>query len=157
MFWKFGSGLRGLAAAAAKTGMNNYPGLDNKPHARQTGRDAEHGASKRICMIAYTHYSYDPRVRRAAEAFASRGDAVDFISLSEGSTSQEETINCVRLTPLRLVKYQGSNIREYIFGYIRFLAAASWTLTRRHLQNRYDVIYIHTMPDFMVFASLPAK
>ena len=139
--------------------MNNYPGLDNKPqtNAEQTGRDVEHAARKRICMIAYTNYSYDPRVRRAAEAFASRGDTVDLISLSEGSTSQEETINRVRLSPLRLVKYQGSNVLKYIFGYIRFLAAASWTLTRRHLQNRYDVIYIHSMPDFMVFASLPAK
>jgi glycosyltransferase involved in cell wall biosynthesis len=139
--------------------MKDCLGLSNRQRANavQSGRDAEHSASKRICMIAYAHYRYDPRIRRAAEAFASRGDTVDFISLSEGSTSEEETINRVRITPLRLVKYRGRNVGEYVFGYLRFLAVASWTLTRRHLHNRYDVIYIHTMPDFMVFASLPAK
>jgi hypothetical protein len=31
----------------------------------------------RICMIAYTFYHSDPRVRREAEALASRGDSVD--------------------------------------------------------------------------------
>src|ERR1035441_8147370 len=109
MFWRFGSALRAAAVADVKTSMKTYPGLNNKPqaNAEQTGRDAKHGASKRICMIAYTYYSYDARVRRAAEAFASRGDTVDFISLSEGSTSQEQTINRVRITPLRLLRYKG--------------------------------------------------
>jgi glycosyltransferase involved in cell wall biosynthesis len=123
----------------------------------QTDRDKGHSAGKRICMIAYTKYHYDPRPRRAAEAFASRGDTVDFISLAEDSTSVEETISRVRITPLRLGKYRGSNVGNYVFSYLRFLAAASWTLTKRYVQNRYDVVYVHTMPDFMVFASLPAK
>ena len=136
--------------------MKDSPALNDKEraNAEQTDRNS---AGKRICMIAYTHYRYDPRVQRAAEAFASRGDKVDFISLSEDSTSAEETINRVRITPLRLGKYRGSSVGNYVFGYIRFLAAASWTVMRRHLQNRYEVVYIHTMPDFMVFASLPAK
>jgi len=119
--------------------------------------DESHRASRRICMIAYTNYSHDTRVRRAAEAFASRGDTVDFISLAEGSTNEEETINGVKITPLQLVRYRGSNHREYVLGYMRFLAAASWIITKRHLRNRYDLIYVNTMPDFMVFAALPAK
>jgi len=141
------------------TSMKDSPKLRvrERADAEQTDRNTKHSAGKRICMIAYTHYRYDQRVRRAAEAFASRGDTVDIISLSEDLTSAEETINRVRITPLRLGKYQGSNVGNYVSGYIRFLAAAAWTVTRRHLPNRYDVIYIHTMPDFMVFASLPAK
>ena len=148
-----------VTAVDAKTNMKCSPGLDDREPAdpERTDRDTGHSVGKRICMIAYTHYRYDPRVRRAAEAFASRGDTVDFISLSEDSTSDEETINRVRITPLGLGKYRGSNVGNYVFGYIRFLLAASWTVMRRHLQNRYDVIYVHTMPDFMVFASLPAK
>jgi len=41
-----------------------------------------------ICMIAYTFYASDPRVRREAEALVARGDTVDFICLKEENSEQ---------------------------------------------------------------------
>ena len=35
----------------------------------------------RICMLAYTYYETDNRVRRYAEALAKRGDSVDVFCL----------------------------------------------------------------------------
>ena len=35
----------------------------------------------KCCMLAYTHYERDNRVRRYAETLARRGDQVDVISL----------------------------------------------------------------------------
>jgi hypothetical protein len=43
------------------------------------------GASEmaRICMVAYTYYPTDTRVRREAEALVDRGDSVEIISLGQ--------------------------------------------------------------------------
>src|SRR3984893_10803709 len=41
---------------------------------------------KKICMLAYTLYESDNRVRRYAEALARRGDQVDVIALRGGQT-----------------------------------------------------------------------
>src|SRR3984957_5476842 len=43
---------------------------------------------KKICMVAYTAYEYDNRVRRYAETLVKRGDQVDVIALS-GSQFRE--------------------------------------------------------------------
>ena len=36
----------------------------------------------KICMLAYTFYETDNRVRRYAEALSGRGDSVEVISLA---------------------------------------------------------------------------
>ena len=33
---------------------------------------------KKICMVAYTYYLSDPRIRREAEDLAERGSGIDF-------------------------------------------------------------------------------
>ena len=55
----------------------------------------------RICMIAYTFYSRDPRVRREAEALAGRGDSVDFICLKEAGKTGRETMTASTCTRSR--------------------------------------------------------
>jgi hypothetical protein len=41
----------------------------------------------------------------------------------------------------------------YAWRLMCFLVRSSRALTRLHKQNRYDVIHIHNMPDFLVFAA----
>ncbi len=36
---------------------------------------------------------------------------------------------------------------------LKFWFSASLLLTRRHLRRRYDLIHVHNMPDFLVFAA----
>lgn len=112
---------------------------------------------KRICSIAYTEYSCDQRVTREAEALAGRGDTVHFIGLSEGLGKAEESKNGVRITRIRLGRYRGKNPFKYVLSYVCFFIAASAIMLARHLKQGYDVIHVHTMPDFMVFVALPAK
>jgi len=45
---------------------------------------------KKICMVAYTGYKADNRVRRYAETLAKRGDLVDVIALSGTDSGQPE-------------------------------------------------------------------
>ncbi len=51
----------------------------------------------KVCMLAYTHYERDNRVRRYAETLVRRGDAVDVISLRWGDQRDYDRINGVRV------------------------------------------------------------
>ena len=52
---------------------------------------------KKVCMIAYTYYLSDPRVRREAEALTVRGDRVDFICLRKEGEKSFDKVNKVNL------------------------------------------------------------
>ncbi len=107
----------------------------------------------RICMVAYTNYQYDPRPRREAEALVARGDTVDFISLSADSSEQEREFNGVRLHELAVNRYRGESSGSYLRTYLTFFLKAARKITALHLRNRFDIIQVHTMPDFMVFTA----
>jgi len=111
----------------------------------------------KICMIAYTFYQSDPRVRREAEALVSRGDSVDFICVRDPKHPAADGLMGVRLLPLSVGRYQGSSTFRYLLIYLSFLVRSAFLVTRLHLRHRYDVIHIHTMPDFLVFAALIPK
>lgn len=108
-------------------------------------------------MIAYTFYASDPRVRREAESLASRGDQVDFICLREPGDSMQLDFGGVKLHPLSTSRYQGTNALRYIGIYLSFFILSSLLVTRLYFRNRYEIIQVHTMPDFLVFAAAIPK
>jgi glycosyltransferase involved in cell wall biosynthesis len=112
---------------------------------------------KRVCMVAYTHYRSDARPRREAETLAARGDEVDFVSLGEGPARQEDVVESVRVIELPARRYRGSSALSYVRSYGRFFAQALAVVSARHARRRYDVVHVHTMPDFMVFTAAAAK
>src|SRR2546430_16198061 len=107
----------------------------------------------RICMIAYTFYTTDPRVRREAEALVARGDSVDFICLNEPGDFLRRENNGVRLHPISTARYQGQSTLAYMGGYLSFFVQASILVSVLFAKNRYDVIQVHTMTDFMEFSA----
>lgn len=109
---------------------------------------------KKICMVAYTNYLSDARPRREAETLARRGDQVDFISLAEPNRPQEETVEGVRIFRVRDARYRGSSSISYVASYFIFLLLASFKVARLHRREHYDIVYVHTMPDFMVLTGL---
>ena len=104
-------------------------------------------------MLAFTHYLTDARVRREAEALAARGDQVDLICCRSKTLATKRVHNGVRLYPLRGLKYRGGSTIAYLFSYFIFFVKSSFLMSYLHLKNRYDVIQVHTMPDFLVFAA----
>jgi len=108
-------------------------------------------------MVAYTHYQTDARPRRTAEALAARGDHVDFLSLEADDASGPELIGGVHVKPLSVGRYRGGAKGQYLKSYFKFWLKALVEVTRSHLRERYDVIYFHTMPDFIVFAGAVAR
>jgi glycosyltransferase involved in cell wall biosynthesis len=108
----------------------------------------------RICMIAYSDYISDSRIRREAESLSERGDEVDCICLPHGNRAEEATLNGVHLYPLDIRRYRGQSTLQYMLSYIRFFLKTFLLVTSRYLRIHYDLIQVHTMPDFMVFAAL---
>ncbi|RMD90250.1 MAG: glycosyltransferase WbuB, partial [Alphaproteobacteria bacterium] len=104
--------------------------------------------------VAYTHYETDARVRREAESLAARGDEVDFICLKERRAgASERQCNGVRLYQIPVVRYRGQSSLRYILNYLVFFLQTSVLLSWLYLKRHYDVVQVHTMPDFMVFAA----
>jgi glycosyltransferase involved in cell wall biosynthesis len=111
----------------------------------------------KICMVVYSYYPSDGRVRQEAEALVDRGDEVDCICLEENGQEKMESLCGVRLFELSTGKYQGSNAILYLTSYLLFFCAAFLKISFLHLKKRYDIVQIHTMPDFLVFAALIPK
>ena len=112
---------------------------------------------RKICMLAFTHYLTDARVRREAEALAARGDEVDLVCCRSKTLATKQIHNGVRLYPLRGLKYRGGSTVAYLFSYFLFFTQAFLLISYLHLKKRYDVIQVHTMPDFLVFAASVPK
>jgi glycosyltransferase involved in cell wall biosynthesis len=109
----------------------------------------------RVCMVAFTDFATDARVRREAEALAERGDTVDVICLrGEGKGPDLQNIRTHGLSKFR---YRGSNPLGYIAQYALFLVYATLVVGALHLRRRYHVVQVHTMPDFMVFSAIVPK
>jgi len=113
---------------------------------------------KKVCMVAYSNYQHDNRVRRYAEALARRGDQVDVIALNWGDAKRSETeITGVRVFGIQHREKNEVSKWSYAWRTVRFLVASSIVLTRRHRRIKYDVIHVHNMPDFLVFGAWYAK
>ena len=108
---------------------------------------------RKICMVAYTPYEADNRVRRYAETLVKRGDQVDVIAISGDLATAETEIDGVTVYRVQRREHNERSKWTYAWRLLRFLFTSSNVLTRLHKRNRYDVIHIHNMPDFLVFAA----
>ena len=107
----------------------------------------------RVCMLSYSFYEVDNRVMRYAEALAKRGDHVEVISLRRDGRSAEEVLHGVQVFRIqRRVRNEGSRT-TYFLRIIQFFFWAMLFLSVRHLRKPYDLIHVHSMPDFLVLAA----
>ena len=111
---------------------------------------------KKICMVAYTAYEADNRVRRYAETLVRRGDTVDVVAISAAHLAKRQpVIEVAGVTVYRMQHREYNERSKWIYAWrlLCFLVRSSRGITLLHKQNRYDVIHIHNMPDFLVFAA----
>jgi glycosyltransferase involved in cell wall biosynthesis len=108
---------------------------------------------KRAAAVVFSYFPSDPRPARAAYALFRAGMTVDLFCLARDAQPLHETLSGVNVTRFRLTKRRGSKL-YYIYQYLMFLAASFLWLTRR---SGYDLVHVHNMPDFLVFAAVVAK
>lgn len=124
---------------------------------REAVRPEQRNTRKKICMVAYSCYESDNRVRRYAETLAGRGDIVDVIALSPRDNERSTVIRGVAIRYVQSRKRNEKNQLEYALRLVRFFVAALVGLSRQHSRKRYDLIHVHNMPDFLAFTACYAK
>ena len=114
-------------------------------------------AVKKICMIAYSYYLQDPRIRREAETLAQEGFRVDCFCLRKKGQPKFAQVNGVNIYRLSLSKYRGSTKTIYAWAYLRFFVLSFFAVTVSYFRQRYHIIQFHTLPDFIVFSGAIPK
>ncbi|NLL12250.1 MAG: glycosyltransferase family 4 protein [Fibrobacter sp.] len=111
----------------------------------------------RVCMVAYTFYEPDNRVRRYAETLVRRGDKVDAIVLRQPGQQTRTVVSGVNVYKIQGRKLNEKMKIQYLLKLLLFLFKSACKLTQLHWKKKYDVIHVHSVPDFEVFATLFAK
>lgn len=105
-------------------------------------------------MVAYTFYETDNRVRRYGEALVKRGDRVDAIVLQREGQSAFEIIRGVRVFRIQKRVIDENSPLSYLRKLVMFFLRSMWLVTLNNLKDHYDVIHVHSVPDFQVFAAI---
>jgi glycosyltransferase involved in cell wall biosynthesis len=107
-------------------------------------------------MVTFSPYPADPRPRRAADALRKEGMIVDLICLGEGGAPKREEVNGVNILRLPIRHRRGGKL-SYAYNYSAFIFISATVLALRSLKKRYDLVYVHNMPDILVVSSLVPK
>jgi glycosyltransferase involved in cell wall biosynthesis len=110
--------------------------------------------ARHVCMVAYTDYTGDARVRREAETLAAHGFRVRCLTTKNSGSPKAFTLGGVEVEELDVAKYRGKSTRAYVASYLRFLASASAACIRMMARGELDVVHAHNIPNFLVFAGL---
>jgi glycosyltransferase involved in cell wall biosynthesis len=108
-------------------------------------------------MLAYSFYDADNRVRRYAEALVRRGDQVDAIAVGHAGQPPVETINGVRVFRVQSRVRDERGPVSYLVKIMQFFFRSWWFLTKRVFREPYDLIHVHNLPDFEVFATVAQR
>jgi glycosyltransferase involved in cell wall biosynthesis len=111
----------------------------------------------RVCMLAYTFYESDNRVMRYAEALAERGHRVDAVTLAAEGRPAYEDLNGVHVFRIQKRVIDEESPFSYATKLLKFLFHSTWFLAKRSMKAPYDLVHVHNIPDFLVFAALVPK
>jgi glycosyltransferase involved in cell wall biosynthesis len=108
-------------------------------------------------MLVHSYYDEDPRVRREAESLVAAGRPVDVYALRRPDDPPRNEVAGVSVRRLNVQRHQGAGLGIYLVEYLAFLIRAGWSVTAAHRRRRYALVQVHTLPDFLVVATLPLR
>jgi glycosyltransferase involved in cell wall biosynthesis len=108
-------------------------------------------------MLAYSFYETDARIKQYARALVERGDSVDIIALRQPGQPTHSVLNGVNVFRIQARKINERGPLSYLFRIMRFLLVAAVFIARRQLSQKYQLIHVHSVPDFLVFAAILPK
>lgn len=112
-------------------------------------------SKRHVCMIAYSVYRTDSRIRREAETIASASRyAVTVLSLKQAETPRTYMLDGVKVQEVDLEKYQGKDSLLYILSYTRFMLHAFSACNSMLFRGALDVVHVHNMPNALVLSAL---
>jgi glycosyltransferase involved in cell wall biosynthesis len=107
-------------------------------------------------MIVQNSYPSDVRVRKEVRVLLSRGHQVSVIALGNPGEEKHELIDGAKIYRLFLQKKRSGAFR-YMAEYFLFFLYSMFKVNLLDLREKFDVIHINTLPDFLVFSALIQK
>lgn len=111
---------------------------------------------KRVGMVMFSSYPADPRPRRAVDALVKSGASVDLICLRDEKARKREVLNGVDVRRVAVEQRRAGKF-AYVYQYSAFILISAAILAMRTLRRRYDLVYVHNMPDILVVSALIPK
>jgi glycosyltransferase involved in cell wall biosynthesis len=108
-------------------------------------------------MLTYSFYQYDSRVQQYVNALLSRGDTVDVIALCPQGRPKFEIVDGVNVYGIQQRVRDERGPLTYLLRILRFFFHSALVISRRHIATPYQLIHVHSVPDFLVFAGLIPK
>jgi len=113
-------------------------------------------AQKRAAMVTFSRYPDDPRPRRAVDALVREGMKVDLLCLAGKGAPRREVLGGIEVLRIPLKKQRQGKL-AYFSQYGAFILISSVIFALRSLSRRYDLVYVHNMPDILVLSALVPK
>jgi glycosyltransferase involved in cell wall biosynthesis len=107
----------------------------------------------RVAMLSYSFYENDARVSRYAETLVRRGDQVDVIAIGRDDSEKQTVIKGVRVYRVQSRERNERGKMTYLARIMKFLVKSSTLLNKIHREHPYDLVHVHSVPDFEVFAA----
>ncbi|NLE01034.1 MAG: glycosyltransferase family 4 protein [Fibrobacter sp.] len=112
----------------------------------------------RACMVAYTHYEPDNRVRRYAEYLADLGWEVDAVVLRKVGQEKQKVVGNVNVFRIQERVHNEKSKLTYFLRIFRFLFnSALFLALKQFSRKKYDLVHVHSVPDYEVFAAIVPK
>lgn len=120
-------------------------------------RENQNG-KRRHCMVVHAYYPLgETRVERQALALMDQGIEVDVYCLKEPGGAAREIIEGINVYRLPVRRHRGSGVFIQLIEYLTFFVLALILLTKEHIRNKYNVVQVHNLPDFLVFVAILPK
>jgi glycosyltransferase involved in cell wall biosynthesis len=108
----------------------------------------------RVCHLAYSFYENDNRVVRYARTLADRGDLVDVVTLRRPGQARRGTSEGVGVYRVQRRSRDEKAAWVYLLKILSFFLRAFGLLSLAGWRKRYDIVHVHNVPDFLVFAAI---
>lgn len=113
----------------------------------------------KLCMIAYSEYFNDARIKSYENILLNAGYAVDLVMLRDPKNKDRR--HCMNNNGNNIYfvmdKYGGESITQYLISYVLFFIKAMIITTRLYFKEKYKVIHVHNMPNFIVYVAIVPK
>lgn len=109
-------------------------------------------------MIVHAYYPLgETRVQREAEVLLRHNYKVDVVCLHKEGEPATDYFKGVRIYRLPVKRHIGAGLIVQFVEYLAFFFLAMFKVSLLHLQQRYNTVQVHNLPDFLVFAAWMPK
>lgn len=108
----------------------------------------------KICMLVHQNYFNDQRVIRYANSLMEKGHQADVICPVNKKFSHMKKSSPVKVNTIPVFHGNSNHAFEYLVEYGIAFIFYFLVMTWRYLIQGYDIVHVHNMPDFLVFAAI---